>query len=380
MRVAFNATSLLAPLTGIGQYSRQLATGLANHADIDPSFFYGAAWSHWVRPQSLPSAGRILPWLRSNVPFAYGLRRILQNHQFARHATPGKFDLYHEPGILPLAFDGPTVVTVHDLSWIRHPEAHPVERVRAMNRYFPAGLARTQRVLTDSAFVKRELVDLCGFPAEKISVVPLGVESLFRPLMASETTDVLQPRDLTHGHYFLAVGTLEPRKNLGIALDAYADLPNAIRQKFPLVLAGMKGWDNHQLEHRIGAMARAGEVRLLGYLPRADLAKVIAGATTLVFPSLYEGFGLPLLEAMACGVPVVSSNTASMPEVVGDTGVLLDPHDVAGMREAMLWMASAPAERQLLGGMARERSRQFTWPACVEGTISAYRQVLAKSR
>lgn len=376
MRVAFNATSLLSPLTGIGQYSRELAGGLISQPDIDADFFYGAAWSRRVRSAPLPGAGRILPWLRSHIPFSYGLRRMVQTARFTRHATPARFDLYHEPNILPLPFAGPTVITVHDLSWIRHPQAHPVERVRAMNRYFPAGLARASRVLTDSAFVKQELVDLFRFPSKMITVVPLGVEPLFRPLSAAQTQEVLQRLKLVHGQYFLAVGTLEPRKNLGLALDAYLRLPADLRRRFPLVLAGMKGWNGTALEQRLDALSRTDELRLPGYLPRGDLAAVIAGATTLVFPSLYEGFGLPLLEAMACGVPVISSNASSMPEVVGDTGVLLDPRDVVGMTQSMARMASDQADRSRLADLALERSKRFTWAACVEGTVDAYRLAL----
>ncbi len=305
---------------------------------------------------------------------------MAQTARFTRHATPACFDLYHEPNILPLPFDGPTVITVHDLSWIRHPEAHPLERVRAMNRYFPAGLARASRVLTDSAFVKQELADLFRFPSEKIAIVPLGVEPLFQPLSAAQTQDVLQRLKLVHGEYFLAVGTLEPRKNLGVALDAYMRLPDDIRCRFPLVLAGMKGWNGTALEQRLDALSRTGELRLPGYLPRGDLAGLIAGATTLVFPSLYEGFGLPLLEAMACGVPAISSNAASMPEVVGDTGMLLDPQDVEGMTQAMTRMTSAPEERCQLGYLALERSKRFTWAACVDGTLRAYHHALGAAR
>ena len=380
MRIAFNATALLSPLTGIGQYSRQLADGLVSRGDIEAGFFYGAAWSDRVRTEPFAGARHVLPWLRSHLPFAYALRRLLQGGQFSRHATSARFDLYHEPNILPLPFDGPTVITVHDLSWIRYPEAHPVERVRALNRYFPAGLDRASRVLTDSAFVKQELVDLFGLPSEKINVIPLGVESLFCPLPAAQTQEILRRWGLVHGDYFLAVGTLEPRKNLQMALNAYMRLPDDLRQRFPLVLAGMTGWNTSELEQQIDAMSRTAEIRQLGYLPRADLAKVIAGATALIFPSIYEGFGLPPLEAMACGVPVIASNSASLPEVVGETGVLLDPQDVDGMTQAMIWMASTPTDRQRLGQQALERSKRFSWFACVEETVAAYRQVLSSSR
>jgi glycosyltransferase involved in cell wall biosynthesis len=305
---------------------------------------------------------------------------LIQSTRFRRMAKTTDFDLYHEPNILPLPFEGPTVITVHDLSWIRHPDAHPAERVNAMNRYFPARLTRANLVITDSLFVKNELMELFHFSEEKICVIPLGVEPLFRPRSAHETQTTLARWGLKHGGYFLAVGTMEPRKNLQTALDAYGRIPADLRENFPLVLAGMKGWNSADLEARIRDLATGGQLLNLGYLPRPDLANVVAGATALVFPSIYEGFGLPLLEAMACGVPVISSNASSMPEVVGDTGFLLDPHDVDGMTQAIVQMASAPSDRLTLSKKALDRSKSFTWSACLEQTIDAYRRVLPDLR
>lgn len=379
MRVALNATSLLSPLTGIGQYTRQLAEGLIRSPGIEVEFFYGATWSATVRPAPLPGAGNILPWLRSHIPFSYALRRIVQSTQFCQRAKQARFDLYHEPNILPLPFDGPTVITVHDLSWIRHPEAHPLERVRAMNTYFQPGLERANLVLTDSMFVKNELMDLFHIKSDMICPIPLGVEALFQPRSMQETYGTLSQWGLTHGRYFLAVGTMEPRKNLQTALDAYGRLPADIRQSFPLVLSGMKGWNSSRLEARIRDMAAGGQLLNIGYLPRLDLANVVAGATALVFPSIYEGFGLPLLEAMACGVPVISSNAASMPEVVGGAGILLNPHDIDGMTLAMNQLANSPSDRVALGSRALEQSKHFSWSTCLNQTIDAYRRVLPTS-
>lgn len=378
MKIAFNATSLLAPLTGIGQYSRQLALGLTQRPDLEPTFFYGSHWSPQLWSEPLPGAGKILPWLRSNLPFAYDLRRIVQSNRFCSSATTDRFDLYHEPNILPLPFEGPTVITVHDLSWIRYPESHPKERVAAMNRHFETGLLRASLILTDSAFVKNELIDLFQVKEEKICVAPLGVEPLFCPRSIQETGDTLARWKLKHGCYFLAVGTMEPRKNLQTALDAYARLPTSIRQHFPMVLSGMSGWNSSKLEGRIRNMAKDGTLINVGYVSRTDLAVLLAGATSLVFPSIYEGFGLPLLEAMACGVPVISSNAASMPEVVGETGVLLDPYDADGMTMAMERFASSPEECRHLGRLGLERSRLFTWDACVSATVQAYYQTLGQ--
>ncbi|ACM32038.1 MULTISPECIES: glycosyltransferase family 1 protein [Diaphorobacter] len=379
IRVAFNATSLLSPLTGIGQYSRQLALGLAYHEGIDADFFYGAAWSKKVRGAPLPGPAGLVPWLRSHVPYSYALRRLVQNNRFAQYASTRAFDLYHEPNILPLPFDGPTVITVHDLSWIRYPEAHPPERVRAMHKYFQPGLERASLVLTDSEFVKRELMDVFGVKPARICPVLLGVEAAFHPRSAGETQAVLDTHRLVHGQYLLAVGTLEPRKNLAVALQAFMQLPSPLRQRFPLVLVGMKGWHTSALEQQLVHLLAAGEVRQLGYLPRADLAAIIAGATTLIYPSVYEGFGLPPLEAMACGVPVITSNVSSIPEVVGDGGFMLAPQDVDGFATAMETLLSAPDVRDRMAHRALARSAHFTWDRCISQTVEAYYRVLSSS-
>jgi glycosyltransferase involved in cell wall biosynthesis len=377
IRLAFNATSLLSPLTGIGQYTRHLAFGLASRADIDANFFYGAAWSKSVRDAPLPGPAGLLPLLRRYVPYSYELRRLVQgNRWFVKQSKSRPFDLYHEPNILPFPFYGPTVITVHDLSWIRHPNAHPQERVRAMNKYFQPGLEQASLVLTDSEFVKQELIDVFGVKPERIRAVMLGVEALFHPRSADETALVLHAHGLIHGRYILAVGTLEPRKNLSVALQAFMRLSPALRKQFPLVLVGMKGWNTSELEKQITPLVASGEIRLLGYLPREDLATIISGAANLVYPSIYEGFGLPPLEAMACGVPVIASNVSSIPEVVGDTGILLDPHDINAFTEAMNLMISSPDLRGAMGKKALERSRGFTWSNCVNETVDAYKFVL----
>jgi len=376
MRIAFNATALLSPLTGIGQYCRHLALGLLNSQDIEANFFYGAFWNKAVRDAPMPGAVKLFPWLRNNMPFSYALRRIVQNHRFAAQAKKQRFDIYHEPNILPLSHDGLTIVTVHDLSWIRYPQAHPVQRIRAMNKYFESGLHRASLILTDSEFVKQELMELCGIESERIRAVPLGVEKLFRPQSSEAIFETLSLYGLVHGQYLLAVGTLEPRKNLQVALRAFSQLAPDIRKRYPLVLVGMKGWLNSELEKQMAPLICAGQVRLLGYVSREQLAAIIAGALTLIYPSIYEGFGLPPLEAMASGVPVIASQAASIPEVVGDTGILIHPHDDKALADAIQQLISSPELREQLARKARARSLRFSWEGCVEQTIDTYRQLL----
>lgn len=379
MQVAFNATALLSPLTGIGQYAHHLALGLQQVGDVNANFFYGSGWNAEVRTKPLPSVTTIKTLVHWLLPNSYGVARTLQQRQFSKGTQRTRYDIYHEPNFLAYRFDGPSAITVHDLSWIRFPEMHPVERVRAMDKYFQPGLERASLILTDSEFVKRELIDVFGVKPERIHPVLLGVEALFHPRSADETRAVLDAHGLVHGQFILAVGTLEPRKNLAVALRAFMQLPPPLRKRFPLVLVGMKGWRTSALEQQIAPLVAAGEIRQLGYLPRQDLATIIAGATTLIYPSIYEGFGLPPLEAMACGVPVITSNVSSIPEVVGDTGLMLDPQDVDGFAKGMEALLAAPDVRDAMARKALARSTQFTWASCVSQTVEAYRLVLNKS-
>jgi len=375
MRIAFNATALLSPLTGIGQYALELAQRLAADPEHELRLFYGLGWSDQVRTTPLPGARTMFSWARRFIPNSYAVRHYLQDRQFRRGAPRGAFDVYHEPNYLGYSFQGPTVLTCHDLSWIRFPQAHPVERVAAMNRYFEPNLRRASLVLTDSDFVKGEVVQVFGIDPQRIVTVPLGVSPLFRPLAEQDTAPLMQRLDLSHGSYLLAVGTLEPRKNLVTALRAYAGLPEAEQKAFPLVLAGIKGWHNEELDREMAPLVASGRVRLTGYLSREDLAALVAGAAALVYPSIYEGFGLPPLEAMACGVPTIVANVASLPEVVGDTGLLIDdPYDQDSLREAMRRLLESPALRAELGARALQRAAAFTWEACTRQTVAAYRR------
>lgn len=378
IKVAFNAVPLLSPLTGIGQYAKQLLQGLDAQTQVQVHKFYATSWSQETRQQPLPRmANRWKGWIKKWVPNSYQHARIVQQKYFSKGVVSIKPDLYHEPNFLAYEFDGPSVITVHDLSWIRYPHMQPKERVRAMDQYFEPGLRRACRILTDSHFVKQELIDVFSISPHIIHPVHLGVEVQYQPHTSQQTQATLSRLGLIHGRYLLAVGTLEPRKNLQHALQAFMAMPKSLRQQHPLVLVGMKGWNASQLEKQIAPLLAAGEIKQLGYLAREDLTKVTAGACALVYPSVYEGFGLPPLEAMACGVPVIASNVSSIPEVVGDSGLLIDPGNVDQLTQAMLTLSQAPDLRQAYSSRALIRSRQFSWDQCARETLSVYRAAIA---
>lgn len=377
MRVALNATSLLSPLTGIGQYTFQIAQRLAARPDTTLDLFYGTSWGKQVRQAPVANIAMLKAGFKRFVPFAYELKQLVSQSRFSAGVKLSAPDVYHEPNFIAFRCDKPSVITVHDLSWLRFAHTHPAERVRAMERYFEPGLRRASMVLTDSEFVRGEVIDTFGIAPERIVAVPLGVEAMFHPRTEPHCQPVLQALSLRYQGYLLAVGTLEPRKNLGVALEAFAQLPRTMRQRYPLVLAGMKGWHTSAMERQMASMVAAGEVRLLGYLPREDLARIVAGAISMVYPSIYEGFGLPPLEAMACGVPAIVSNVSSLPEVVGDTGLMFDPHDVKGIATAMGCIIEDRALQARLSERALSRSQQFSWDRCVEQTLNVYRRAFA---
>jgi alpha-1,3-rhamnosyl/mannosyltransferase len=225
-------------------------------------------------------------------------------------------------------------------------------------------------------FVRDELVAAFGTPPAKIHPIYLGVSADYRPRSAEETQGVLAAQGLVHGRYVLAVGTLEPRKNLIQGLRAFRRLPEALRESMPFVIVGMKGWLTEGIEAEIAALATKGQVRPLGYLPDEALRHLYAGAAMLVYPSIYEGFGLPALEAMASGIPVITSDRSSLPEVVGDVGITVDPADDAGLAAAMHRLAEDPAERRDRAARGLERARAFTWARCAEETERVYRIAL----
>jgi glycosyltransferase involved in cell wall biosynthesis len=373
MRVAINAVPLMSTLTGIGYYVRNLSESLLRIGQTETLFFNGTNWSQEIHQQMLPAAAsRLKRALRNNLPYSYELSRFIQQIAFSQGVKNCKPDLYHETSFLSYRFDDPIVLTVHDLSWIRFPETHPVERVRAMHKFFEPSLARADHIITDANFVKQELIDVFGLDPSKIHPIHLAAEALFKPMRANETETVLQTKGLKHRQYWLVAGTLEPRKNLELVLEAFSALPAPLRKKTPLVLAGMVGWNVGKLLQKIEAMEHTGGLVRLGYVSRQDLATVMAGAKALILPSIYEGFGLPLVEAMQCGTPVLSSNASCLPEVLDGAGLLFSPNDSDRLKALMLQILEDDGLTDTLSAKGLERSQHFDWEKTAQQTLAVY--------
>ncbi len=377
LRVIFNVDAITAPLTGIGRYALELARGLAQHAAIEELRLYSAY--RWVGdPTQALAANRTIAAIRRNVPFktqALELYQGLRSGLFRLHTRRLRGFVLHTPNYVLMPFDGPTLATVHDLSWLSYPDAHPVERVKFLDRHLPETLARANLVLTDSAFVAAEIAARFGLPREKIRAIPLGVDAAYRPRTAEEMLATLAKYGLERSAYLLVVATLEPRKNLDRLVRAYAALPAATKARHPLVIVGARGWLNQDFERTIAPLEAAGTVRRLGYVGEDELPLIYAGAHAFAFPSLYEGFGLPVLEAMASGVPVLTSSVSSMPEVAGDAALTVDPTDEDALREGLARVLDDSSWRTQASARGISRARDYPWSRCIDATIDAYRAV-----
>lgn len=283
------------------------------------------------------------------------------------------YRLYHEPNNIPAPWHGPIVTTIHDLSVIRYPEWHPADRVRWYERDFLAGLPRAEHFITVSEFTKREMVELLGIEPNRITTVPLAPRATCHPRPQEAARNWLE----THGlppDYLLFVGTLEPRKNVSGLLAAYARLPQDCRRRYPLLIAGAGGWGTERLGEMISRHGVTGQVHPLGYVSDEDLPWLYAGARALVWPTFYEGFGLPPLECMASGTPVIASNAASLPEVVGDAGLLVNPNDEADLTDSMRRVIEDPALAVTLSEKGIARSARFSWRLCAAKHAAIYRR------
>ncbi|APC16775.1 glycosyl transferase [Pseudomonas frederiksbergensis] len=374
MQIALNARILQAPRTGIGHYLAELVSALTHEPDLELSLFHGWGWSSSLPQAAMPGYSRLTPLLRQ-IPGAYQARRWLEQRRFDRGHSAA-IDLYHEPSLWPLAFKGPTIITLHDLTHLHYPSTQPAARLREIERRLGKGVRQARLILTDSQFVADEAQRYFGLGPERFVVAPLGAATRFHPRSNESLQQTLQPHGVQPQRYFLCVGTLEPRKNLSLALRAHAQLPQALRQRFPLLVIGMAGWKGDQLNDELHKALAAGHVRLLGYLPDEQVAQLVAGARALVFPSVYEGFGLPVLEAMSSGTPVVLTRYSSMPEVAGTAGNYIEPDDVHGLCEAMSRLADDEAHRQVCREAGLQRAKLFSWERCAKLTVRAYRQAL----
>ena len=351
-------------LDGIGVYTGALLRHL-------PDAGCEVAPFSWPEGRTPPSVGQALPQ-------SFGRASLVDLLTPGAHRVHMPLDVFHVTDYRAVRMDCPVVATLHDALPIKHPEwCNP--RLRGLKNWLQREAAqKADHVIAVSHYAIDELVECFGVDERRISVVPNGVdEEWLDPPVAEDVAATLASHGLRPG-YFLFVGTLQPRKNVGRLLDAYLALPKAVRDERQLVIVGKAGARSEALLRRIAAAAAggAGVIWLDGLTDSGQLRHVYAGAGVFVFASLYEGFGIPVVEAFASGVPVVTSNTTSLPEVSAGAALEVDPLDTGAILDAMLALVREPALRERCITAGRARAAQLTWNATAHRTAAVYRSVI----
>jgi glycosyltransferase involved in cell wall biosynthesis len=286
----------------------------------------------------------------------------------------GEVDLLHSPAFVsPLIVNCPTVITVHDLSFLLYPKGFRRWNRGYLRLFTRLSVAKARRVIAVSQSTRDDLLHFYGLPTEKVDVIHNGVDPHFRCLADDEVAQFRARRGLPE-RFILFVGTLEPRKNVTRLIEAYAQLPPSCP---PLMLVGGKGWLYDEVLSKVEELSLAERIRFVGYVAAEELPWWYNAAELFVYPSLYEGFGLPPLEAMACGTPVITSTASSLPEVVGQAGMLIDPTDVQALASALARVLGDATLQAQMKEAGLEQAARFSWPRTAHLTASSYRSALA---
>ncbi|WP_376791892.1 glycosyltransferase family 4 protein [Thermoflexus sp.] len=368
VRIALNAQLLAGEASyrsaGIHRYIYEVLRRLPRQAPW-------IAFTAFIGPRSAPPDAPGIRWVRTRWPTHQPLIRILwEQLAFPLLLARGDWDLLHAMAfVAPLALRLPVVVTVYDLSFVRYPQAFRAGNRAYLRLFTRLTCQRAAGILTISQAAREDLIRLWGLPPERVAVAYPGVDPRFRPRPLEEVA-AFRARYGLPDPFILYVGTLEPRKNLEVLLEAVARLTPPV----PLILVGGKGWKPAFLP-RLWDLEREGRARWIGFVPDAELPLWYNAATLFAYPSRYEGFGMPPLEAMACGTPVIAARASSLPEVVGEAGLLIDPGDVEGWVEGIRSLVRDAELRETLRGRGLARARRFTWEATAEATVALYNKI-----
>ncbi len=379
-RIAIDISPLLVLNTGISYYTANLVSHLIG---LKPEF----QWRFFAVPERVATEVNIKnpagdfktiidPWFLppriTSLLLQAPLSCLLTVEKFV-----GASDLFHWTNFLTCSQKrGKKVLTVHDVSFFLFPEYHPLKRRLTFKALFPRSLEQADQIITDSDSTKRDLVEHFHVPADKITTVHLGVDPTFAPASEAQAAPIMAKHGVRFGAYLLYIGTVEPRKNLPRLIQAYHLFRANGSQSLPLVLVGANGWLNQDLFREIDKSRWKDHIKILGYVAKTDLPALYSGAAAFVYPSIYEGFGLPPLEAMACGAPVITADNSSLPEVVGDAALLVDAYDVEAIANAMLQVASDSTMRESLKQRGLARAQYFSWRRTAEQTLAVYERAL----
>ncbi len=354
LKLLVDAISLLSPLTGIGKYTYEVSKILEKDEELELKYFYGYHSSKLVNPDSHKS----MKSLKSLITRYPAIKRLTRELLTASRKLDyfKKYEIYWQPNFIPnRGIKAKKVVTtVHDFSFWLYRDFHPKEKVDYFDREFLKGVERSDFLITGSEFTKGEILERLSFPEDRVKVIYHGVDHQRFRIYEDNSLDFIVPEK-----FILSVGSIEPRKNLISLLKAYSSLDETIKDEYRLLLVGFRGWNNQEILELIEKNREY--VEYLGFISTTDLAKLYNLATCFVYPSFYEGFGLPVLEAMASGSAVLSSEASSLREVGGDAVLYCNPDSIDDIREKLQTLLQNETLRESLKRKATERAKKFSW-------------------
>lgn len=352
-KILVDSISLLFPLTGIGRYTYEVSKQLEEDNSLLIEYFYGYYSKKLIKPSSSKEIKGLKSFILKNPMIKKMVRKILLSYV---HLFSKSYELYWQPNFIPNSGikAKKIVTTVHDFSFILYRDFHPKERIEYIEKYFFNNLDRSDMIITGSEYTKREILKYTKFKEDKIVVIYHGIDhNLFKVYQKIELGFDLPSK------FILSVGSIEPRKNLLRLLKAYQGLPLEIKDEYKLLLVGFSGWENSEIISLIKELEEY--VQYLGFISDEELAQVYNLATLFVYPSLYEGFGLPVLEAMACGTAVVSSGLSSLPEVGGDAPLYCDPYSITDIQEKIVSTLADSSKRDSMVEKGLAQAQKFSW-------------------
>ncbi|AVJ16969.1 mannosyltransferase [Serratia sp. MYb239] len=377
MKIILSVEPIKFPLTGIGRYTYELAKGLQSSSEIEElHFFSGTQFLSEIPTAKNTSDGshRLKKIVQSN-SLAIEAYRLLMPLLKKKALRGSERCLFHGPNFFLPPFSGPSVATFHDLSPFKWAHCFDPKRNRFTKKEMLSALSRANGLITVSNYIRNEIHDYFDYPLEKIHTVHLASSPDFYPRTNEQVSGVLQKFGLNYKGFTLFVGTIEPRKNIISLIRAYRQLPVQLRKSYPLVLSGYKGWRNDDIMQEIERGEREGWLKYLGFAAAEELPLLYAAANLFVFPSHYEGFGLPVLEAMSSGTPVICSNSSSLPEVAGDAAMTHVPEDVDMLTLLITQGLTDEPWRKDAVAKGLTHAASFSWQSCTRQTLDVYQKL-----
>ncbi len=366
MRIAFDGTTLTPGRTGVGYYTEHLLQHLAREVEHTGDEIVVLSNQAVDTLQPLP------PHVRVHEGHRFPVRIGWMQLRAARALDAVRPDVAHfTNGMMPIGSPVSTIVTVHDMSLRLYPWCHPVRRLLLNRPLMHVAIRQAEAIVTVSHSARRDLLRLHGVAPERVSVVHEAASPAFCPITDRARLDAIRAKYALPPKFVLYVGTIEPRKNLSRLVAAFADA-RAHGIPHHLVCVGPYGWSSRDLSGRIERLGIKDAVHFTGYVDFDDLPAIYSLGDVFVFPSLYEGFGLPVVEAMACGIPVLTSNTSSLGEIAGDAAETIDPTSTDAVADALYRLATDPERRVDLVRRGLERSRRFSWAQAAKDMLAVY--------